>query len=272
MSVRRQIGIGAASALLALTGCGGGGGLPAVGVPPPPSAAAGAGFDEVVAAAQLSNVPWCPQADGTPYVALAAPPAETAGAASFYRYLAGRIYQFGPCEVPAARRNELHIFQYPDAVVRDAAIHDMSARGTRPTASFAVGDDFDAEIWSPDPSLEGPVGRAAAAMHSALGHMENSRHLDVASTSTCPTAAPTSVAMAGFAFCPGVLTVAAGTEVVWSNTDLSPHTVTLTDADDPFDSGPLAQGESWSHRFDRPGVYSYDCRLHPGMSGTVVVT
>ena len=177
MSVRRQvgIGIGTAGVLLALTACGGGGGRPAAVGAPPPTAA----FDEVVAAAQLSKVPWCPQDDGTAYVALAAPPAETAGAASYYRYLAGRIYQFGPCEAPAARRNELRLFRYPDATARDAAIHDMSTRASRPTASFAVGDDLDAEIWSPDPSLEGPIGQAAAAMHSALGHMAGSRHLDV---------------------------------------------------------------------------------------------
>lgn len=179
MNLRRRtgIGIGAAGLLLALTACGGSGGhSAALGGPP---GVPDAGLDEVVAAAQQSKVPWCPQADGTPYVALAAPPAETAAAASYYRYLVGRIYQFGPCDAPAARRNELRIFRYPDATARDAAIHDMSARATRPTASFAVGDDLDAEIWSPDPSLEGPLGRAAAAMHSALGHMAGSRHLDV---------------------------------------------------------------------------------------------
>ena len=93
-----------------------------------------------------------------------------------------------------------------------------------------------------------------------------------ASTPTCvPAGDPSRVAIAGFAFCPAVLTVAPGTEVVWSNADLSPHTVTFTGADDPFDSGPLDEGQAWSHRFDRPGVYRYDCRLHPGMSGTVVV-
>lgn len=262
MSAKRQIGTGAAVALLALTACGGASHPRAMG------AAEASEFEEVVAAAQLSKVAWCPQPDGTAYVALAAPPAETAGAASFYRYLAGRVYQFGPCEVPVARRNELHIFRYPGPAARDAAIHDMSARSSRPTASFAIGDDLDAEIWSPEPSLEGPVGRAAASMHSALGHMAGSRHLDV---DPCPPGEPARVAVAGFAFCPAVLTVAAGTEVVWSNADLSPHTVTFDGPDDPFDSGAFGPGASWSHRFDRPGVYQYDCRLHPGMSGTVVV-
>ena len=89
--------------------------------------------------------------------------------------------------------------------------------------------------------------------------------------SSCPSGEPARVDIAGFAFCPPVLTVAPGTEVVWANADLSPHTVTFTGDEDPFDSGPLGQGTSWSHRFDRPGVYRYDCRLHPGMSGTVVV-
>ena len=74
--------------------------------------------------------------------------------------------------------------------------------------------------------------------------------------------------IAGFAFCPVARTVTAGTEIVWVNHDLSPHTVTFGD---DVDSGTLAPGQSWSTRFTQPGVYPYYCRFHPGMAGTVVV-
>lgn len=83
---------------------------------------------------------------------------------------------------------------------------------------------------------------------------------------------PARVAVAGFAYCQERLTVAAGTEVVWANADVSRHTATFDGPDDPFDSGLLAQGQEWSRRFERAGTYQYYCRLHPGMSGTIVVT
>jgi plastocyanin len=86
--------------------------------------------------------------------------------------------------------------------------------------------------------------------------------------STCGDTGPDRIDIAGFAFCPVARTVAAGAEIVWVNDDLSPHTVTF---DDAVDSGTLAPGQSWSTRFDRPGVYAYYCRFHPGMAGTVVV-
>lgn len=167
----------ATGAVLALAACGGEGQVhPGNAAPSPASAGA---FDEVLAAVQPARVPWCAGPAGEAYIPLPAPPAESAAAASYFRYLEGRIYQFGPCGVAAEDRNELRIFRYPDAVARDAAIRDISARYLRPTASFAVGDTLDAEIWSPNPSLEGPVGRAAAAVHGALGQMTGSRHLDV---------------------------------------------------------------------------------------------
>jgi plastocyanin len=87
-----------------------------------------------------------------------------------------------------------------------------------------------------------------------------------------PPGAPARVDIAGFAFCPASLTVAAGTEVAWANADLSPHTATFDGTDGSFDSGPIAKGQTWSRRFDRAGVYQYYCRIHPGMSGTIVVT
>lgn len=163
----------AAATVFATAGCGG-----AAQVPPREVVSATA-FDEVLAAVESAGVPWCPHSTGEAYVPLPAPPAESAAAATFFRYLEGRIYQFGPCGVAPGERNELRIFRYVDAGDRDAAIQDISRRHLRPTASFAVGDTIDAEIWSPNPSLDGPVGRAAAAVHGALGRMTGSRHLEL---------------------------------------------------------------------------------------------
>lgn len=73
-----------------------------------------------------------------------------------------------------------------------------------------------------------------------------------------------------FAFDPATLRVAAGTTVTWTNRDAIPHTVTAHDGG--FDSGELAQGQSYSHRFDVPGTHAYHCHPHPNMTGTIVVT
>ncbi|HET7814537.1 MAG TPA: cupredoxin family copper-binding protein [Candidatus Baltobacteraceae bacterium] len=76
------------------------------------------------------------------------------------------------------------------------------------------------------------------------------------------------VTIANFAFAPATLTVRAGTTVRFVNNDSEAHTVT---AKNGFNSGGLDTGDSWSHRFDRPGTYRYFCALHPYMKGTIVV-
>lgn len=78
-----------------------------------------------------------------------------------------------------------------------------------------------------------------------------------------------------FRFKPETITVAAGTEVTWTNQDDTAHTVTAGSEDDPkpdeFDLEVDAQGDTVSTTFDEPGSYPYFCELHPFMEGTVEV-
>lgn len=94
----------------------------------------------------------------------------------------------------------------------------------------------------------------------------------LALTTSCPSARaegdPTVIAT--FAYCPPAITVAPGSDVMWTNDDTAPHTVTSSDWA-AFDSGILEQGQSFRTRFEEPGTYEYLCTLHPGMRGTVVV-
>jgi plastocyanin len=90
------------------------------------------------------------------------------------------------------------------------------------------------------------------------------------------TAAGSAVATGGpqvqidnFAFTPKSLTVPVGTQVVWTNHDDVPHTVTSLDK--VFSSQALDTDEQFSFTFATSGTYAYHCAIHPIMTGTVVV-
>lgn len=77
------------------------------------------------------------------------------------------------------------------------------------------------------------------------------------------------VEIAEFLYAPEAVTVAAGTEVTWTNSDTAPHTATADDSS--FDTGTLKKSDAGSATFDEPGTYAYYCRFHPFMKGTVEV-
>lgn len=84
-------------------------------------------------------------------------------------------------------------------------------------------------------------------------------------------AGDTLIDIEGFAFDPAASTVAVGTTVCWTNKDAVPHTATSTTPE--FDSGSLAQNESYRHTFASAGTFPYRC-TRPGhvMNGQIVVT
>ena len=77
------------------------------------------------------------------------------------------------------------------------------------------------------------------------------------------------ITISSFAF-EGVTEVAVGTTVVVTNDDPTVHTWSADDGS--FDSGALAQGESFEFTFTEAGEFAYSCNFHPSMTGTVVVT
>jgi plastocyanin len=112
-----------------------------------------------------------------------------------------------------------------------------------------------------------------------------------ASNVTSPEAAVAMVQMTDqFRFSPADLTIAAGQTVTWINDSAMPHTATddpeqnpvasahpeyaqLPDGAEPWDSGVLQPGESFSYTFTAPGTYHYFCLPHvlSGMVGTITV-
>ncbi len=77
------------------------------------------------------------------------------------------------------------------------------------------------------------------------------------------------IEIANFAFHPQEIMIKAGTAVVWTNEDLSPHA--LRETTGKFVSSNLKQGDSFSHNFNRRGTYNYLCTIHPHMKGTIIV-
>lgn len=71
-------------------------------------------------------------------------------------------------------------------------------------------------------------------------------------------------------FVPKVLPILEGTTVDFKNSDNTGHNVMSPDGDG-YDLGVWEKGETRSHTFDKPGVYTQLCRLHPSMVGYVVV-
>jgi plastocyanin len=82
---------------------------------------------------------------------------------------------------------------------------------------------------------------------------------------------PGAVNIVGFAFGPGKIKVAPGKPVTWTNADDSPHQVTIQTAPAPIRTDVLLRGQSTSVTFATPGIYQYNCGLHPQMKGTVEI-
>ncbi len=78
-----------------------------------------------------------------------------------------------------------------------------------------------------------------------------------------------------FSLSPSDLDIQVNDTVTWKNNDAAVHTVTTGKPglgfDGRMDSGVIAQGGTFSHTFDKSGVYEYYCLFHPWMTGFVSV-
>ncbi len=72
------------------------------------------------------------------------------------------------------------------------------------------------------------------------------------------------------AYSPRTKSITTGTTLVWTNTGAVPHTVTSSAGG--FDSGFMFTGDTYRRTFTVPGTFDYICTIHPGMTGTVIVT
>jgi plastocyanin len=78
-------------------------------------------------------------------------------------------------------------------------------------------------------------------------------------------------------FSPNPVDIKVGDIIVWTNDDISSHTITEggqgSNITSPgFDSGLLSQGQKFKHTFDKAGIIEYFCQLHPQTVGKVIVS
>lgn len=90
-----------------------------------------------------------------------------------------------------------------------------------------------------------------------------------ATAADAPTGPAVEVKIDNFAFTPGVITVKPGTQVAWINHDDIPHTVDSTQG--KFKSSAMDTDDKFEFRFTEPGEYPYYCRMHPKMTGKIIV-
>jgi len=72
-----------------------------------------------------------------------------------------------------------------------------------------------------------------------------------------------------FAYTPVTVAVKVGTQVTWVNHDDIPHTVDSTQG--KFKSAALDTDDRFEFRFTEAGEYPFYCRIHPKMTGKIIV-
>ncbi len=74
------------------------------------------------------------------------------------------------------------------------------------------------------------------------------------------------VSMENIQFVPATVEISPGDTVKWVNNDGFPHTVTGFGVDVN-----VQPGEPFTHTFNEKGTFDYECTIHPGMEGSVIV-
>jgi plastocyanin len=91
-------------------------------------------------------------------------------------------------------------------------------------------------------------------------------------TGGTPSGETVTVSMKQIKFIPEKVTAKVGQKILWTNNDGQiPHTVTAIKGA-TFDSGNIAEGETFDYTPTKPGVIDYVCTIHSGQTGQISVT
>ena len=118
------------------------------------------------------------------------------------------------------------------------------------------------------------VALLAAGCGSSGGGGGTSTGANFGNTGTPTTGPVTKISMKNIQFDPKTITVKRGTTVEWVNDDSVKHDVTKETGPAPqFSSGTgnLESGDTYRVKFDTAGTVKYECTVHPGMTGEIIV-
>ena len=73
----------------------------------------------------------------------------------------------------------------------------------------------------------------------------------------------------GMSFSESTITISVGDTITWTNQDSAAHTV--TEDSGLFNSGHMANGDTFWFTFTTAGTYTYHCAYHTGMTATIIV-
>jgi plastocyanin len=119
------------------------------------------------------------------------------------------------------------------------------------------------------PDIAIPVRRAIAGI--VLGGILAA--CSQASASATPTPTTTVDLPPSYRFSPSEIVVRTGETVTWTNNDHFTHSVQFLDAGVPSTPLLMEPGQSATFAFVGPGLYHYQCHLHPqNMRGSVTVS
>jgi len=107
----------------------------------------------------------------------------------------------------------------------------------------------------------GGLGLASATALAGGGHCRNAE-------TSASQGEGQAVVIGGCGFRPVALFVAPGTTVTWTNADPMPHNVIGVGWGDATG---FTAPKVVTQTFTEPGLYPYECTVHPGMAGVVVV-
>lgn len=111
---------------------------------------------------------------------------------------------------------------------------------------------------------------AGGAWYSKSRQTKQSNQTQTTSSTTSNEVSDASVDIRNFSFSPQTLTVKADQMIVFTNNDGTDHTVTNETGATTFDFD-INAGESANLKISTPGTYNYHCRIHPEMTGTIIV-
>lgn len=116
------------------------------------------------------------------------------------------------------------------------------------------------------------LGATAVAWIVAIAGLVGGCAPGTGSATASPVATSTVELPPSYKFVPAAIAISKSTTVTWTNTDHFTHSVQFLDGGLPGAPMLMDPGATTTFRFDHPGIYHYQCHLHPqNMQGTVTV-